>query len=705
MHLYSSSIKAQIITTIAGTGGSGFSGDGGLATSAQFQGPACGSFDSFGNYYFFHSFSSPRVRVIDANGIIHSVAGNGSSGFSGDGGLATSASFSHVNGIATDRRGNIFISDGGNYRIRMVNAVTHIVTTIAGTGSSGFSGDGGAATAAQIKPGGICTDTLGNIYFIDDFRIRKINISGVISTIAGTGAGGITGFSGDGGQATSAQIGSGIGICADGIGNVYFGGSGSTRIRKLILGTGIISTYGGNGSGSYTGDAIHADSASFNEYGICIDLRGIIYISDYGNDRIRKIDTNRIISTIAGNGSLGYSGDGGMSTSAQINHAQGVAIDTCGNAHIADEGNNRIRKVWLSGVAATSASSVSIAVSADTICTGMSITYTAAYSGGGSINTFYWYVNDTLVSVSSSNVFTDTLAASDSVYCLLNSHNPCAMPSMSRSNTIHSVVLPHVTPSIAITPNPNDTVCGVNAILFTATVTTGGSSPAYQWYVNGGAVGAGGNSYSYGPVNGDSVRCVLTSNADCVLPASVSSNTINMLVAPLTHPTIALSGPAIATIGNPVTITASVTGTGSSYAIHWFNYSTLFATTTIPSVTYIKVLATDSVTAKIVSDDYCYDSTVSTVLLVTENVGVTTPPSPLARAGLKLYPNPATDVLYVASAVPLESITICNILGQVLVESVPPSPGCSFAISMDNLPKGIYLVRINGLYVQRVVKE
>ena len=639
--------------------------------------------------------------MIDANGIILTVAGNGSSGFSGDGAAATSASFSHVNGVATDRVGNVFISDGGNYRIRKVDAATHIVSTIAGTGSSGFSGDGGAATAAQIKPGGICIDTLGNIYFIDDFGIRKINTSGIISTVAGTGTGGITGYSGDGGQATSAQIGSGIGICTDGIGNVYFGGSGSTRIRKLIVATEIISTYAGNGSGSYTGDGIHADSASFNEYGICIDKSGNIYISDYGNDRIRKIDTNRIIYTIAGNGSLGYSGDGGMATTAQINHTQGVAIDTCGNVYIADEGNNRIRKVWLSGVAATGAATASVTASTDTTCLGSPITYTATITGGCSVNTFYWYVNDTLVSVGASNVFTDTPAASDSVYCMLNSRNRCAMPAIARSNTIHSVVSPPVTPSITIAPNPNDTVCGVNAVLFTATIANGGSSPGYQWYVNGSTVGSGGSAYSYSPSNGDSVRCLLTSSAYCVLPTVVSSNTINMVVAPFTHPTVTLSGGTVVAVGNPVTVSAAVTGGGSSYSLRWLNHGVVFATTTAPSVTYTKMAGTDTITAKVLSNDICVDTAVLGLHIIWyHDVSVGSLQS--AIGSFQVYPNPATDELYIESSEPLERITVTDLLGREVYSAMPSSIGRKLSFRL-NVPSGVYFIKVNGVYVQRVI--
>ncbi|MBS1586695.1 MAG: T9SS type A sorting domain-containing protein [Bacteroidetes bacterium] len=330
---------AQLIKTIAGSGTS--LGDEGPATAAQVIGPYCGAFDMYGNYYFGQSFGAPRIRMIDTDGIIHTVAGNGTNGFSGDGGIATSAQFNQINGMTVDSIGNIYISDLQNYRIRKVDATTHIITTIAGTGVNGYSGDGGPAINAAISPAVLCVDKYGNIYFVDKSeRIRKIATNGVINTIAGTG---IQGFSGDGGNALNANLDLNQSICIDMSGNLLFGCN--LRIRKIDLSSGIISTIGGTGNYGYNGDEIPASAANFGNFGICIDKSNNLYIADYGGNRIRQIDIAGMIHTVAGNGVGTYTGDGGNATNASIFHPEGVAIDQCGNLYIADEGNDRIRKV------------------------------------------------------------------------------------------------------------------------------------------------------------------------------------------------------------------------------------------------------------------------------------------------------------------------------------------------------------------------
>lgn len=333
---------SQNITNFAGGGTS--LGDNGPATSAQVSYPCCGNFDVYGNYYFGQDFGSPRVRMIDTSGIIYTVAGNGMIGFSGDGGPATNARFNQINGITVDKTGNIFISDLQNYRIRKVDASTHIITTIAGNGTAGYSGEGGQATNASISPAMLCIDTGGTIYFHDanEPYIRKISAAGIITTFAGNG---INSCSGDGGPATDAAIGFGVGICTDSYGNLYIGSCDDAKIRKINKNTHVITLIAGTGLVPYTVDEIPATAAQFGEFGICIDKIGNMYIADYGNQRIRRIDTFGIIHTVAGNGTAGYGGDGGAATSASIHYPEGVATDACGNLYIADEANSRIRKV------------------------------------------------------------------------------------------------------------------------------------------------------------------------------------------------------------------------------------------------------------------------------------------------------------------------------------------------------------------------
>ncbi len=330
--------NGQTITTIAG--GGPVLGDNGPANLAQVLHPFGGQFDAAGNYYFLQSLSSPRLRMIDTAGIIRTVAGNGTQGFSGDGALATSAQLS-PSGCTVDSAGNIYIADRYNYRIRKVNAATHVITTIAGNGTQGFSGDGNSAILAQMDPFGICVDKVGNLYIIDGgLRVRKIDTSGIINTIAGNGT---AGFNGDGGLAINAELNLSYGICVDEENNLYL--ACATRIRKVNLTTGIISKVGGTGYATYIGDGMHADSAQFNAINIGIDGIGAIYIADYVNDRVLKIDTAGIFHSIAGTGVSGYNGDNGLADTAQLYNPEGVTVDNCGNLYIADGANGRIRKV------------------------------------------------------------------------------------------------------------------------------------------------------------------------------------------------------------------------------------------------------------------------------------------------------------------------------------------------------------------------
>jgi sugar lactone lactonase YvrE len=330
---------AQNIFTYAGTGVQGYSGDGGLAINGQLATTYGIAVDALGNVYIADA-ENRRIRKINTAGIISTIAGTGVPGFSGDGGAATSAQLDYPVSLAVDTSGNLYVGDF--YRIRKVNA-SGIISTIAGTGVAGFSGDGGLAISAQIQQIiGISIDVSGNVYFADanNQRIRKINTAGIISTVAGTG---VPGFSGDGGAATSAQITLPYGIVTDALGNLFI--SENFRIRKVNT-VGIISTVAGTGVPGYSGDGGAAINAQFYDpKGIAIDSAGNIFIADEVNVRIRKINNVGIISTFAGTGVAGFSGDGASANLAQLNTAIALAIDASGNVFIADFVNYRIRKV------------------------------------------------------------------------------------------------------------------------------------------------------------------------------------------------------------------------------------------------------------------------------------------------------------------------------------------------------------------------
>ncbi|MFH1957286.1 MAG: LamG-like jellyroll fold domain-containing protein [bacterium] len=332
-----------IITTFAGTGSSGYSGDDGNATSAQLYYPTGIAVDSSGNVYVADQYNN-RIRKVNTSGTITTFAGTGSSGYSGDDGTATSAQLYFPTGVAVDSSGNVYIADQYNHRIRKVNT-SGTITTFAGTGSWGYSGDGGYATSAQLYyPLGVEVDDSGNVYIADrsNHRIRKVNPSGIITTFAGTGS---SGYSGDGGDATFAQLYYPSGVAIDSSGNVYIADQDNHRIRKVNT-SGTITTFAGTGSGGYSGDDGSATSAQlYSPFGVSVDDSDNVYIADQYNHRIRKVDTSGIITTVAGTGSGGYSGDGGTATSAQLYYPWGVAINSSGNVYIADTTNHRIRKL------------------------------------------------------------------------------------------------------------------------------------------------------------------------------------------------------------------------------------------------------------------------------------------------------------------------------------------------------------------------
>jgi uncharacterized protein (TIGR03437 family) len=359
--------QTAIITTIAGSstfglGYGGFSGDGGPATSALLNGPSGIAVDGSGNLFVADVWNA-RIRKVSADGIITTVAGNGISGFSGDGGPAASASLNYPIGVAVDASGDLFIADANNNRIRKISA-SGIITTVAGSGAvngggflnNNFSGDGGPATSALLNtPSAVAVDGSGNLFIADsgNLRIRKVSVNGVITTVAGNG---IPGFSGDGGPAISASLSLDLpsGLAVDGSGNLFIADFGNQRIRKVSA-SGTIITVAGNGAtngsgilsgGGFSGDGGPATAASLNNpSGVAVDASGNLFIADYANNRIRKVSANGIITTVAGNGIAGLSGDGGPAAAAELFAPENLAVDASGNLFIADTFNSRIREV------------------------------------------------------------------------------------------------------------------------------------------------------------------------------------------------------------------------------------------------------------------------------------------------------------------------------------------------------------------------
>jgi hypothetical protein len=336
------------ITTLAGTGRPGFSGDGGPAAQARLNMPFDVAFDAAGHLYFSDTFNH-RIRRVDARtGTITTVAGRGTKGFSGDGGPATRAELDEPYGVAIDRDGTFYFADRLNRRVRRVDGKSGVIATVAGDGSKSFSGDGGpAAKAGLVEPNGVALDGRGHLYIADvaDHRVRVVDLdSGLIRTFAGNGRGR---HDGDGGPAASASIFGARAVEVGPDGTVYILEREGHSLRTVEPKTGVITTVAGSGKKGYSGDGGPARSATFNgPKELAIDETGNIFVVDTENHAIRRIDVRtRMITTLAGNGTLGGRGDGGPATAAQLDRPHGVAIGPGGRVIIGDTGNHRLRQV------------------------------------------------------------------------------------------------------------------------------------------------------------------------------------------------------------------------------------------------------------------------------------------------------------------------------------------------------------------------
>ena len=345
------------INTVAGNGTLSFLGNGVPATNAVVWDPTGATSDSAGNIYIAEG-PNCIVREVNATaGIITTLAGTpGSCGYWGDGGPATSALLTWPTKVAV-YAGIVYIADSDNCLIREVNASGDI-STFAGTPQScGYGGDGGGATSAYLDhPQGVAVGSSGNVYIADTENnvVREVS-GGIINTVAGNGT---QGYSGDGGPATSAELNWPDDVAVDVSGNLFIADSSGARIRKVNT-RGIISTFAGNGSAGFSGDGNPAyESSLCNPSGVAVDAAGDVVIADTCNNRIRWVDGEGIIHTVAGDGNYGFSGDGGLGTGAMLANPQGIGVDPSGNIYVADTLNNRVRKV--NALAGLNASTTSV---------------------------------------------------------------------------------------------------------------------------------------------------------------------------------------------------------------------------------------------------------------------------------------------------------------------------------------------------------
>ncbi len=511
--------NSQIISTIAGTGVAGYNADGIPATNSKLSQPGELAFDSNGHLYINDGFNH-RIRMVDDMGIIHTIAGTGVSGYNGDNIPATNAKINNVVSILFDKRGNLVFDDGANNRIRQIDMSTGIITTIAGNGGVGFVGDGDFATNASFhNPGHLAYDAIGNLYIMDvtNYRIRKVDTFNIITTVVGNG---IAGFLGDGGPATDAEINIAEGLICDTFGNLYFADRANSRIRKLDITSNTINTIAGNGVLAYSGDGTAATACGMWPQAVIFDKYFNLCYVDPHNDKVVRINSSGTVTTLAGNGIGGFSVDGIAATASELYQPWDIKFDICGNLLIGDLQNQRVRKV------------------------------------------------------------------------------------------------------------------------------------------------------TYPPI--------------------------------LTTPTISISGTTGAMPGASVTITATIANAGSSYTVEWMNHGTVFSTTSIPSVIYTKGAGIDTITAKVVPTSYgCWDSTTSTGHIVYD--GSLAIPCNTKANNLQIYPNPAHTTLTITGNTSATTISISNMLGIDVAKCTLVNGNAELYIA--NLPTGIYAVKADGVNVQRLVKE
>ena len=335
------------IVTYAGNGTAGYSGNRGPATDAELNFPSNVAVDAAGDLFIADANNNVIREVLASTGGIKTVAGNGTAGYSGDGGAATAAELHGPFGLTLDAAGDLFIADSDNNVVREVLASTGDITTVAGNGTAGYSGDGGAATAAELNlPLNLALDTAGNLFILDadNNAVREVvAATGEITTVAGDGT---AGYSGDGGLATAAELSTPFGLALDASGNLFIGDSGNNVVREVVKATGVIRTVAGDGTAGYSGDGGPAISAELNDPGgLALDAAGDLFVTDERNNVVREVvkATGDMI-TVAGTGVAGYGGDNGAATAATLDHPTRVTVDPAGDLFVADSFNNVIRE-------------------------------------------------------------------------------------------------------------------------------------------------------------------------------------------------------------------------------------------------------------------------------------------------------------------------------------------------------------------------
>ncbi|WP_301926886.1 T9SS type B sorting domain-containing protein [Ferruginibacter sp.] len=561
----------QLITTIAGNGTGGFSGDGGPALSAQLDKPVGMCFDAAGNM-FIAEYGNQRIRKIDAvTGLTSTIAGNGTGGFSGDGGPAINAQLNHPVYLVTDKQNHLYISDYLNLRVRMVDLTTGIITTIAGNGTENYV-SGARADQTGMLPYGLAFDNNGDLFISQrpgPFAsyttniISKVNmLTGIVTTFAGNGQ---YIFSGDGGPALQAAFCYPMGMCFDASNNLYVADNIDVRIRKIDAITGIVTTVAGDG----TVNDNAPDGTLATQVGISsptdvkIDADGNLIYVDYNNISIRKVNMlTGVMSTLAGMSSAGFGADCVSPTSVPMGEPRAVAFDSKGNLCFTDQDYNRIRSI-IPGTP----SSITIAPSSSDVCLQNVVTF-SAHTTGASAQAFYQWTKNGVNAGTNSDAYTDTFHKGDVVVCMLTPGTCGNTQVASAPYTLTGTF--EVTPVVTIEATSTE-ICAGTAITFTATNVSGSLNPSFEWYINNQLAATGSTVFNSNTLkDGDIVQCIMRMPMCNFGTTKDYSNADTIRVYTSLHPTvgIAASSPAVCK-GSPVTFIATVLETGPAPVYQW----------------------------------------------------------------------------------------------------------------------------------------
>jgi gliding motility-associated-like protein len=602
------SLNDGLIWTVAGSDTYGHAGDGGPGINAQFQSTYDVCKDAFNNLYV-TEWGGHYIRKIAANsGVVTTIAGTGAGGYSGDGGPATAAMINRPQGIYCDAAGNIYFADTYNSRVRKITVATGIITTVAGNGTTSHSGDGGlAVNAGTPYPVDVSIDGAGNIYFIEVFssntcRVRKIQLAtGIVTTVAGMSS---YAHSGDGGPATSASLFDPTGLYVDGPGNIYISQYDDSRIRKVDVNTGIINTIAGTGINSFSGDGWKAINATMNRpLGLTMAPNGDIYVADNSNHRIRKISADMSVPpgvnsamTITPFSSGSCPGSpvtftySAFLTGAQVTSTRkewqvnGVTVSnvadvftsstlqngdvvTCLIYYLICNNEYAVQSNAVTIVYSGLPPSVAITASKNPICPGDNATFTATPQNAGANTTYQWQLNGINAGFNSAMFTPASLADGDKISCSITTDpTSCSAGGTVSSNTITVVIVNAAAPTVSITSSAND-LCPGTPVTFTATTQNAGTSPAFQWTINGQPAGSNSPVLVAGELaDNDEILCKVTApESSCANNVAVS---IPIIMNIKQAAVIVLTPPdTLVNYGSQLQLSASLSPAGSSF--HW----------------------------------------------------------------------------------------------------------------------------------------